>query len=114
MSEKLVTLAQWHILAHEKPPQDDLVELGISPSGKEPEKYGLILVALTRQYTKWIDKIRKHWFVDWLLPVELDEKPEVDILRLGLSPPHLPVLVVPHVDRHRFWKGSISYTSTLN
>ena len=52
--------------------------------------------------------IRNHWFPDWLLPVELDEKPEVDILGLGLSPPHLPVLVVPHVDRHRFWKGAIA------
>ena len=39
---------------------------------------------------------------DLLVPVELDKQPEVDILGLGLSPPHLPVLVVPHVDRHRF------------
>ena len=37
---------QWslrHILAHKKPPQDDFVELSISPSGQEPEKYGLSL-----------------------------------------------------------------------
>ena len=27
-----------NVLAHEKPPQDDLVELGISPPGQEPER----------------------------------------------------------------------------
>ena len=37
-----------------------------------------------------------------LLPVELDEKPQVDILGLGLSPPHLTILVVPYVNRHDF------------
>ena len=27
-----------HLLAHEEPPQDDLVELGIGPPCQEPEK----------------------------------------------------------------------------
>ena len=45
-----------------------------------------------------IRKVRKPL----LLPVELDEKPQVDILGLGLSPPHLTILVVPYVNRHDF------------
>merc|ERR1719370_1254387 len=57
-------------LAHEEPPQDDLVELSIGPPCQEP--------------------------------VELDEKPQVDILGLGLSPPHLPILVVPYINSHDF------------
>ena len=56
------------LLAHKKPSQDDLVELGISPPGKEA--------------------------------VELDEQPQVDVLGLGLGPPHLPVVVVADVDSH--------------